>query len=466
MAVRFSDEQVIRATGATRTRIGSRASYSSVSTDTRQLTDGCLFVALKGESFDAHDFLKVAGEGGAAAVLVQRGHHGASPGPDIAVFEVDDTLVALGALAQSHRKRFSIPIGAVTGSNGKTTTKELVASILETRGPALKTAGNLNNEIGVPLTLFNLEPKHVAGIVEMGMNHAGEIARLTAIAMPDAALITVVQAAHLEGVGSIEGVADAKGELFLGLKAGAIAVVNLDDARIVAQAAKSHATQLTFGRDAGAQVRLTETSPMGRDGLQLTIRCQGADHQVALKLIGDHNATNATAAFALCLALGFTPDECVRGLQAAQTHPRRLQVLAAPDGVTVIDDCYNANPSSMTAALETLAGFSTNGRPIAVLGDMLELGADESVAHRQMGAVASFNAQRVAFFGPRMKAAQLEAAKKLGAQAAHFDDIGPLVSWVQADLHRGDTVLVKGSRGMKLERVVSALTGSATEGGH
>src|SRR5512140_2441262 len=228
MAVRFSDDQIVKATGAHRVRIGSRASYDSVCTDTRSLKPGALFVALKGERFDAHDFLFQAGESGAAGVVVQSGHPYKMPSPEVGVYEVPDTLVALGALARAHRMRFKCPIGAVTGSNGKTTTKELLGSILETRGSALKTKGNLNNEVGVPLTLFELTPGHVAAAVEMGMNHPGEIARLVAIARPGAAIITIVQPAHLEHLGSIDGVAQAKGEIFEGLEPGATAVVNLD----------------------------------------------------------------------------------------------------------------------------------------------------------------------------------------------------------------------------------------------
>jgi UDP-N-acetylmuramoyl-tripeptide--D-alanyl-D-alanine ligase len=467
MAVRFSQMQVKDATGARLVRAGSRASFDAICTDTRSLTPGCLFVALQGETFDANDFLLQAAEKGAAGVVAMAGRGGALEGkPDVTVFEVPDTLHALGRLGRAHRERFKIPIGAVTGSNGKTTTKELIASILQTRGPALKTHGNLNNEIGVPLTLFGLEPRHVAAIVEMGMNHAGEIARLTDIARPDAGLITVVQPAHLEGLGSIEGVAMAKGELFEGLGPAATAVVNLDDERVAGQAARAKGKVLTFGRSAKAEVRLTSVTAQGREGLSLSIDAGGKTFEVALRLVGDHNATNATGAFAMGLALGYQPEECVRGLESAQAHARRLQLLDAPNGVTVVDDCYNANPASMSAALETLSGLASRGRPVAVLGDMLELGADEASAHTQMGITASDRAQVVAFFGPRMRAAHAQAVKKLGEAARHFDDVAALAAWLAHELKAGDVVLVKGSRGMRLERVVEALTGQTSSGGH
>lgn len=466
MAIRLSDQQVVQATGGQRTRIGPRASYDAVCTDSRQIAPGCLFVALEGEKFDAHDFVQQAVEAGAAGVVVKAGKRLNLVDPNCAIYEVPDTLRALGAIARFHRQRFRIPVGAVTGSNGKTTTKELVASILSTRGPVLKTHGNLNNEVGVPLTLFGLEPRHVAAIIEMGMNHPGEIARLTEIARPDAGLITVVQPAHLEGCGSIEGVAAAKGELFHGLSPHATAVVNVDDARVAGQARKLAAKTLTFGRAKDAHVRLASVEPHGRDGLALRVTYAGNDYSIALRLVGDHNALNATGAFALALALGYSPEECVRGLEAAQAHARRLQIVDAPGGVTVVDDCYNANPASMTAALGTLQQLASDGRAVAVLGDMLELGADEAAEHARMGVTASDRAALVAFFGPRMKAAHAEAVKKLGEATAHFEDVGALLSWLQGRLAPKDYVLVKASRGMRLERVVEALTGQASPGGH
>jgi UDP-N-acetylmuramoyl-tripeptide--D-alanyl-D-alanine ligase len=299
------------------------------------------------------------------------------------------------------------------------------------------------------------------------MNHPGEIARLTAIAAPDAGLITVVQPAHLEGLGSIEGVAQAKGELFAGLKPGATAVVNLDDPLIVGQAARigPGVKKLTFGRAAGADVRLEHVEMHGRDGLAITLSYQGKQWPAALNLIGDHNAMNAAAACAMGIALGFSPNECVRGLEAAQAHARRLEVKDAPGGITVIDDCYNANPASMGVALDALSGLAVESRAVAVLGDMLELGANEAAEHSLIGVKASDQAALIAFFGERMKIAHAQAAKKLKSNARHFTEIEPLVAWLKAELHSGDVVLVKGSRGMKLERVVEALTGSASAGG-
>lgn len=213
-------------------------------------------------------------------------------------------------------------------------------------------------------------------------------------------------------------------------------------------------------------MRLVSVTARGRDGLALAISAQGRTVDVALRLVGDHNAMNATGAFAMGLALGYSVEECVRGLESAQAHARRLQILDAPNHVTVVDDCYNANPASMAAALETLVTLASAGRPVAVLGDMLELGRDEAQAHAQMGVTASDRARLIAFFGPRMKAAWEQAEKKLGQAARHFDDVTALNAWLSSQLGPGDVVLVKGSRGMKLERVVDALTGRPSAGGH
>ncbi len=462
----YTAAEVVQATGATQTRAGRPAPFPAVCTDSRQLVKGCLFVALKGERFDAHDFLPQAVQDGAAGLVVEAGRAGELGALPVAVFEVPDTLHALGRLARFHRDRFRVPLGAVTGSNGKTTTKELVAAILSMRGPALRTQGNLNNEIGVPLTLFGLEAGHVAAVVEMGMNHPGEIARMTDIARPDAGLVTIVQPAHLEGVGSIEGVASAKGELFRGLSPQATAVVNLDDARVAAQAEGLVARRLTYGRHPAADVRLVKVATQGREGLSLAIAVGGRTHEVALRLVGDHNALNATGAFALATALGYSAEECVRGLEAASAHARRLQIVDAPGGVTVVDDCYNANPASMLAALQTVQELASEGRAVGVLGDMLELGADEARGHGEVVLDASDRVRLLALFGPRMKPLLPLAEKKLGAAARHFDDVEALVAWLRGELERDDVVLVKGSRGMRLERVVEALTGHAQGGGH
>jgi UDP-N-acetylmuramoyl-tripeptide--D-alanyl-D-alanine ligase len=464
MAARFTDEQVVQATGASRRGGRPAAEFPAVCTDTRALVPGCLFVALQGERFDAHDFLAQAASGGAAGAVVKQGRALPQLPEGFVLYEVGDTLAALGALGHAHRERFRIPVGAVGGSNGKTTTKEMVGAILATRGSALKTEGNLNNEVGVPLTLFRLESSHVAAVIETGMNQPGEITRLTRVVRPDAGIITVVQPEHLEGLGSIEGVAEAEGEMFRELPPEAVAVVNVDDPLIPGQAARSRAKKLGFGRSESADVRLAAVTPRGREGLHITVRHAGKDWPVKLSFIGEHNALNATGAFALALALGYSPEECVKGLEAARPYARRLNVVDGLHGTTVVDDCYNANPASMAAALDTLRSLvQPGGRAVAVLGDMLELGPGELEEHTRLGALAASKAQLVAFFGPRSRKGY-EAAG-LGESSAHFTEVEPLLSWLMPKLKAGDVVLVKASRGMRLERVVAGLTGAAAPGG-
>ena len=465
--VRFTAEEVAAATGAAPPAVVSpSASFEGVLTDTRALTPGSLFVALVGERFDAHGFLGEAAARGAAGAVVQSGRARATVPAGFPLFEVPDTLHALGNLGRAHRRRFSIPMAAVTGSNGKTSTKEMIAAILATRGPALKTRGNLNNEVGVPLTLFGLEPGQVAAVVEMGMNHRGEIARMVRYAEPDVGIITSVGAAHLEFLGSVENIAEAKGELFAGLKPGARAVVNLDDPPVVEQARKSGVAQLTYGRAPGAAVRLEGARTVGSGGSALRVGYGGRTYEFQLPLLGAHNAQNACGAFAVGVAMGYGPDACAQGLSRVESHPGRLHALAGRGETLVIDDSYNANPASMAAALDTLESLAHGRRAVAVLGDMLELGPDEAREHAALGARAAAVAEKVAFFGPRSRSGFAEASKGRGGSAAHFEEISALLLWLEAEVRPGDVILVKASRGMRLERAVEALTGQAPQGAH
>ncbi len=396
------------------------------------------------------------------------------------LFEVDDTLRALGALAAFHRSRFSIPVAAVGGSAGKTTTKEMVAAILRTRGPALATEGNFNNEIGVPLTLLSLRSEHKAAVVELGMSTPGELQRITAMARPDAGVLTLVAAEHLEFLKDLDGVAEAEGELYRGLLPGSVAVVNADDARCLTQAERvaSGVKKIFFGKSAVADVRLVRVTPLGIQGQEICLEGEewdghpgrgrlGGDLQlrkvtVRLGFVGEHNAMNAAAAAATALALSYTFEEISRGLAAAKPYSHRSRLVAGAGGITILDDCYNASPASMEAALTTLASLSVPGsaRAIAVLGDMLELGASEEEEHRKLGRKAAESVELAAFFGPRSSLTFKEFSSSSSHPSAHFTEIEPLLAWLRPILQPGDTVLVKGSRGMKLERVVDALAAS------
>jgi UDP-N-acetylmuramoyl-tripeptide--D-alanyl-D-alanine ligase len=460
---------------------GSSLTFSSVSTDTRTLSPGALYVALKGDRFDGHAFLGEAAAKGAAAAVVRKGTQAVA---GLLLFEVEDTLSALGALAALHRRRFPIPLGAVGGSNGKTTTKEMVAAILATRGPALATEGNFNNEVGVPLTLLGLGPQHRAGVVELGMSTPGELARITAIARPDAAVLTLIAAEHLEFLKDLDGVAEAEGELYRGLLPGSVAVVNADDARCVAQAERVSpgVRRILFGRSPRADVRLLRATALGVEGQEILLEGEegegggGAGRSrsdsnlqlrrvnVRLRFVGEHNAMNAAAAAALARSLSYTFEEISRGLSLAQPYAHRSRVVAGANGITILDDCYNASPASMEAALATLAELKKggSGRAVAVLGDMLELGAFEEEAHRTLGRKARESVELAAFFGPRSRPSFEEYSPSPPSRhAAHFTEVDPLLAWLRPRLVAGDVLLVKGSRGMKLERVVDALSREA-----
>ena len=383
--------------------------------------------------------------------------------PGLPLFEVDDTLRGLGALAGFHRRRFRIPVGAVAGANGKTTTKEMLAAILRTRGPALATEGNLNNEVGVPLTLFRLTAEHRAAVLELGMSAPGELQRLTEMAKPDAGVVTLVAAEHLEFLKDLDGVAEAEGELYRGLLPGSVAVVNADDTRCVVQAERvaGGVRKIFFGRSALADVRLVGSTSLGVEGQEIFLEGEEGI-TVRLGFVGEHNAMNAAAAAATARALGFSFEEISRGLSSARPYAHRSRVVAGAGGITILDDCYNASPASMEAALATLAGLRAgdSGRAIAVLGDMLELGALEEEAHRGLGRSARSRVDVAAFFGPRSLHA-FEEFSSSTSSSAHFTEIEPLLAWLRPRLAAGDVLLVKGSRGMKLERVVDALVADA-----
>ncbi|HYD39477.1 MAG TPA: UDP-N-acetylmuramoyl-tripeptide--D-alanyl-D-alanine ligase [Anaeromyxobacter sp.] len=457
MTAKFNPDELAAATGGRWLGAPPRE-LAGVSTDTRTLGPGSLFVALKGDRFDAHDFLADAAKHGAAAAIVSE-TRAADPAP-FPRLAVKDTLAALGAVARHHRRRFALPVVGVTGSNGKTTTREMIAEILALSGPVLRTEGNLNNEVGVPLTLFGLDESHVRAVIEMGMNHPGEIARLAAIAEPQVGVVTLAAPAHLEGLGSVDAVADAKAELYQGLPPSGIAVANADDPRMLKRAEASGRRMITFtaSKERRGDVVVLELLSQGADGLRFVLGIGNREVPVHIPaLVGTHNAMNAAAAAAAAVALGCTDREIARGLAQVKPVGRRLRLDTLPSGLRVVDDCYNANPSSMSAALTTLVALKGEGRASAVLGDMLELGAVEEEAHRALGGEAArAGLHRLATFGPRSRATA-EAARAAGLDAFHTEDLDALVRWARAEVAPPDVLLVKGSRGMKLERLVEAL---------
>jgi len=444
------------------TLVGADVRFGGVSTDSRAIAAGELFIALLGDRFDGSEYVAVAAENGAVAALVNKvsyhrnrvAHGDATPCP---LLLVDDTRLALGKLAAHWRKQFDIPLVGITGSNGKTTVKEMLGSILrEHAGDAdavLVTKGNFNNDIGMPLTLLKLRPLHRYAVIEMGMNHPGEIDYLTRIATPDVVLVTNATSAHLAGLGSVEAVAQAKGEIFAGLSPQGVAVINADDefAPLWRKAAAPHRI-VDFALDARAAVRATWRA----NGFNAKVDVQTAqgNFNVELQVPGAHNVRNALAATAAALALNIPLAAIAAGLKNFGGVAGRLQRKTALRGAVLIDDTYNANPASLLAAMKVLAQ-AQGSKKILVLGDMGELGADAPYFHAEIGAEArNLGIQKLLALGDLSS----YAVDEFGTGATHFKRIEDLLACLEQHLDADSTVLVKGSRFMKMERVVQHCT--------
>jgi len=430
------------------------ASFTGVSTDTRSLQRGELFVALRGERFDGHAFLDHAKSAGAVGALVDRGYAGKAPLPAITVA---DTKRALGELARHWRARFSPALTAITGSNGKTTVKDMLAAILRRHAgtdAVLATTGNLNNDIGVPLTLLRLRPAHRWCAIELGMNHKGEIAHLAGIARPTVALVNNAQREHLEFMRSVDEVAAENASVYAALGDDGVAVVNADDAHAALFRRRAGQRRLIdFGLGAASVTGRYALHPLSSE---IRVITPTGEAQASLAIPGLHNVRNALAAAASAHAVSVPAKAIGAGLAAFRPSAGRLQVKQARGGTTVIDDSYNANPDSVRAAIDVLA--SCPGPTVLVLGDMGEVGEHGADFHREIGLYArSKGISNLLALG----AATRHAVEAFGAGARHFADVGELAGNVS-----GRTVLVKGSRFMKMERVVAALTGGGNQGAH
>ena len=432
---------------------GENAWFSAVSTDTRDSLAGKLFVALQGERFDAHDFLDKAAEQGAVAALVDERADLRAP-LSLPLLRVPDTRLALGALAAHWRSRFAMPLIGVTGSNGKTTVKEMCAAILRAwlgETAVLATEGNLNNDIGLPQMLLRLNSDHRAAVIEMGMNHPGEIAYLAGLAKPDVAIVTNAQRAHLAGMGGLLEVAEEKGQIYRALGPQGVAVINVDD---------EHATYwyglhgegetLSFGiehaADVSASVEARAFSSV------LTLRTLQGEARFELPVPGLHNVRNALGAIAACMAAGASLDACVRGLSTFAGAKGRLQRKMIEGGAILLDDSYNANPDSVRAGIDVLA--ATTGRKLLVMGDMGEIGEMSAQYHDEIGGYAkSAGVDQLFALGEQSAL----AARNFGAGGVHFERVDALVAALKAQLTADTVVLVKGSRFMRMERVVEAL---------
>lgn len=472
---RFRPKDILEATTGVVHRPGKRKYLDGISIDSRTLRPGMIFVPVVGERHDAHTFIPQALEAGASAVIVEQKR----VRPEMLeravgrwVFAVDDTTRALGDLAAFHRNRFKLPLVGITGSSGKTTTKDMTAAILDGRYRVHQSEGNLNNLFGLPLSLFQLGPRHGVSVVEMGMNRKGEIRRLARIACPAVGVITNIGPVHLEFLKTVAQVREAKAELaaFLAAQDEGKLVLNADNPHGLLLA-ESYAKRLPgriilFGRLAAAEVQATRIRSLGRNGVAFTLRLETERRDVRLRIPGEHNVSNALAAAAAAWTLGLSADEAARGLETYRPAPMRMEIFDLPGGLHIVNDAYNANPDSMMAALDTFVGLANGGQSVVVLGDMLELGRRSATAHRSIGAAVARLAEgrkgrihHLLVLGSRARLMADEALKRgmsrrrITMCESHED----AADWLRRHTHSGDWVLLKGSRGMGLERVIAGL---------
>jgi UDP-N-acetylmuramoyl-tripeptide--D-alanyl-D-alanine ligase len=467
MRATFTIADILAATRGSLVQAGIWDTFYGVSTDSRTSQTGELFIPLTGERHDGHDFIPKALLRGVRGVLVEHTFV-AQPSPEVlqaltpevTVIAVKDALAALGDLAQAWRAGFAVPVVGITGSCGKTTTKEMIATVLGRRFRVLKNRLNLNNLIGLPLTLLELEGTHEAAVVEMGMNAHGEIQRLTQIAAPTVGVLTNVHAAHTEGLGDMAGVARAKGELVRTLDRDALLIYNADDPWLAGQARDFPGPKLSFGLEQAANLTAHGRQLRGQWGQEARLHFQGRSWPLKLPAPGLHMLYNALAATAVGLALGLAPEETAAALHGFEAVHRRSQLVELPSGVHLLNDCYNANPGSMAMALRTLMEVRDHGRTAAALGDMLELGEAAVEEHRQLGRrAAGLGLDFLMIYGNHRLdvAAGAQEAGLPGGRIFPVTHLADAARILQELLSPGDWLLIKGSRSMHLEGLVDLL---------
>lgn len=448
----FTVAEIAAVTGGRILQGNPAAPVSGFAYDSRKVRPGDCFVAMPGERVDGHDFSAAAAKAGAVCILAGR----PVEAPGAAVVEVPDPLLALGQLGRAHRDRFAIPVVGVTGSVGKTTTKELVAAALGARLNVFRTAGNFNSEVGLPITLMDLDASHQAAVLEMGMRALGEITYLASIARPQIGVVTNVGETHLELLGTVENIARAKGELVRALPPDGAAVLNADDPRVAAMAGFSPCKVWFYGFSSEGKgerwVTARDVSRVGESGQRFRLVTPAGEAGVELPAPGRHVVLNATAAAAVGLELGLTPAEVAEGLARYQPAGSRMRIVRA-GGVRILDDTYNAAPVSTIAALGVMREMAGSGRCLAVLGDMFELGPAAAEGHRRVGEAAGRLADHVLCLGELSR----ETARAAGDKGLHFPTKQALIEALLSMVRSGDTVLVKGSRGMAMEEIVAAL---------
>ncbi|MCI8848932.1 MAG: UDP-N-acetylmuramoyl-tripeptide--D-alanyl-D-alanine ligase [Oscillibacter sp.] len=429
-------------------------SVSQVCTDSRKITPGCLFLPWVGERFDGHDFIDAALEAGAMGCLCARVPDTLREGKFY--IQVPDTRLALRALAAAYRNRFSIPVVQITGSVGKTTTKEMIASVLSAKLRVLKTPENFNNDIGTPLTLLGLGPEHEAAVIETGMNHFGEIEYLGEMVRPDIAVISNIGDAHIEFLGSRQGILQAKCEIFTHLKEGGLVVLNGDDPLL--DTVSVNYPTVRCGRSEHCQARIAELADHGIEGVSCTVVTEKDRYELFISTPGDYLAYSASIAVAVAESLGLNHEEIVRGVADYVPAGSRMRVLRLPGGRVILDDCYNANPQSVAAALEVLARTDCD-RKVAVLGDMGELGELTGRAHYNMGALAAMlGVDMVVAIGE--KAAKIaDGAAQSGSSVSYFRTREEALPELRQQIRAGTAMLIKASHAMHFERLTEQLSG-------
>jgi UDP-N-acetylmuramoyl-tripeptide--D-alanyl-D-alanine ligase len=459
----FFLEEVLRATGGKLLQGERNAFFQGISTDSRTVNKEELFIALKGPHYDGHQFALQALEKKAGGIVIEEDKIGDfrwNGYPPKAVIAVKDSLQALGDIARDRRRKYGTPVVALTGSNGKTTTKEMISACLETTFPILKTKGNWNNLIGLPLTLLNLTEKERVVVLEMGMNVPGEIRRLTEIAEPDIGLITNIQKVHLEGLGSLERLKEEKGELFRRMKQDGAILVNQDDPSVIELASNFSGQRITFGIEKPSDIMAKEIRLRGIEGTSFNLIIGGEEIEVTLPALGRHFVPNALAAIGVATLFGIEAKKAKETLEHYHLLPMRMEVCRLSCGEILINDAYNANPKSMELALETLAEVKGKGRSIAVLGDMLELGDFTEEAHLQLGKkVRELSIDLLLALGEKAPLV-VESAIHNGLEPERARVVGShseAISILKQVIQKGDWILIKGSRRMAMEKIVESL---------
>lgn len=467
--MKWTPAEIVGATGANWIRGDKDRPFSGVCIDSRKIEKGGLFVAIKGEAHDGHSFVADVVRSGAGGILVASDRVSDLPTEDLtkmnaAAIAVDDTVRALGDIAAHHRRKAGVRVIAITGSNGKTTTREMAVTVVSKKFTTLSPEKNFNNEIGLPLTLLKLEPKHELAVVELGMNHPGEIARLAEICRPETGVITNVGPAHLEGVGSIEGVMRAKGELLGGIVPGGAAILNADDEKVMRLAEMAGygadiENKIFYGiSNPGATVRASELRE-GPGGISFVLSLPEESVTARIRTQGRFMVSNALAAAAAGHVAGMNAEEIRDGLESFRPVDGRLNVFETENKITVIDDTYNANPGSMSAAIEAFITLRGENRGILVAGDMLELGEQSASMHGEIGEMAAKSGIAKFFVAGGFAGDAADGAMRGGMSASDIfrGTKQEIIKRLAETLEPGDRVLVKGSRGMRMEEVVEAI---------